>query len=511
MKKISLLLIAITLGLSSCSDYLEVENPNAIQSDKYFSSEIDVQKAVAGIYNAIRSNSCLGETSDLYSEERSDNAGRTDNQSAAGTPFQFTNFTLVPTNPEMKNHWNALYTVVSRANYVLSSIDDEAIRFTDEKNRAIYKSEALFLRALAYFHLVRKWGDVPMVTRFMTSYPDIEASTFRVEKGLVYQQIVEDLSEALKADLPQIQGAAGKGRTCKAAINGLLGQVYLTMGSVLTNDKPANFTKAKQYLEAAYGMRTFGQLSEVPYADVFDVTKKNSNPEIIFQIVYRQGDQNYYSNLAFRNQSIGETANSKRPSTGRGFFVNPDLVNDYETGDIRKDFSVKWADHSSAKAWFITKYRDASETAGVNGWGGNDYILMRYADIILMLAEVNERLGNTTEAISYLNQVRARAGLSDYATADANSSYHAKYPTLKLAILHERRAELAFENHRLFDLLRAFGENPQDFVNYFKSKNAADYGISDLKNVSTKDIYFPIPFDEHKLDPEKMYQNPGYN
>ncbi len=510
MKKICLIVIAVSLVFSSCDDYLEVENPNAITSDRFFSSEIDVQKAVAGIYNAIRSNSCLGETSDLYSEERSDNAGRTDNQSAAGTPFQFTNFSLVPTNPEMTSHWNALYTVVSRANYVLSNIDNPAIRFTDEKNRAIYKSEALFLRALAYFHLVRKWGDVPMVTEFMTSYDDIVASTFRVEKGLVYQQIADDLTSALNSDIPNIQPVAGKGRTSKAAINGLLGQVYLTMGSVLTDNKQANFTKAKQYLEAAYAMRSFGQLSEIPYEDVFDVTKKNTCPEIIFQIVYRQGDQNYYSNVAFRNQSIGETLNSKRTSTGRGFFVNSDLVNDYETGDIRKDFSVKWADHASAKAWFITKYRDASEAAGANGWGGNDFILMRYADIILMLAEVNERLGNTPEAIGYLDQVRTRAGLPGYLTSDADAEYHARHPTLKLAILHERRSELAFENHRLFDLLRAFGDNPQDFVNYFKSKNAADYGISDLNNVSTKDIYFPIPFDEHKLDPEKMYQNQGY-
>ncbi|UTA68256.1 MULTISPECIES: RagB/SusD family nutrient uptake outer membrane protein [Emticicia] len=508
MKKLSILLILVALVSSSCEDYLEIENPNAIASDKYFSSEIDVQKAVAGIYTAIRSNSALGETSDLYSEERSDNAGRTDNQSSAGTPFQFTNFTLVPTNPEMTGHWNALYTIVSRANYVLSNVDNTAIKFTDEKNRAIYKSEALFLRALAYFHLVRKWGDVPMVTKFMASYDEIVASTFRVEKGLVYAQIVDDLTKALNADLPNIQPASGKGRTCKAAINGLLGQVYLTMGSVLADNKTANFTKAKQYLEAAYAMRTFGQLSDIPYADVFDVNKKNTNPEIIFQIVYKQGDQNYASGIAYRNQSIGETINSKRPSTGRGFFVNPDLVNEYEAGDIRKDFSVKWADHASAKAWFVTKYRDVSEAAAANGWGGNDFILMRYADIVLMLAEVNERLGNNTEAISYLNQARKRAGLPDYAASDA--AYHAKYPTLKLAILHERRSELAFENHRLFDLLRAFGDNPQGFVNYLKSKNPADYGISDLKNVSTKDVYFPIPFDESKLDPVKMYQNPGY-
>ena len=74
--------------------------------------------------------------------------------------------------------------------------------------------------------------------------------------------------------------------------------------------------------------------------------------------------------------------------------------------------------------------------------------------------------------------------------------------------MHERRVELAFENHRLFDLLRTF--TAQEFVDYIKSKKQDDYGASQLSNVGTKDIYYPIPYDEWKLDPEKMYQNPNY-
>lgn len=510
MKKISMSFVVIALLISSCADYLDVPNPNAIPSDSYFASETDVNNAVSGIYNAIRSNNCIGETSDLFSEERSDNTGRLDNQSNAGEPFQFTNFSLLPSNTYLKAHWSALYVSVSRANYVLSYIDDPSIKFTTETNRAIYKSEALFLRALTYFHLVRKWGDVPMVTENLVSFDQIVDNTFRVAKDQVYAQIVTDLKEALNSDLPNLQGASGKGRTCKAAINGLLGQVYLTMAELSTNSSQEYFSNAKTYLEAAYAMRTFGQLSEIPYGDVFDVAKKNACPEIIFQIVYKQGDQNYSSGVAARNQSIGETINSLKPASGQGTYVNPDLVNDYEENDVRKDLSVKYADNAKAKAWFITKFRDASSTAGTNGYGGNDFILMRFADIILMLAEVNERLGNSTEAIGYLDQARKRAGLPDYATSNADPVYQSKYTTLRSAILHERRVELAFENHRLFDLLRAFGANPQAFVDYFKTKNQADYGISNLNNVTAKDIYFPIPFDEYKLDPEKMYQNDGY-
>src|SRR6478735_1071980 len=118
MKKITISFVVIALLFTACSDYLDVPNPNAIPSDSYFTSETDVSNAVAGIYNAIRSNNCLGETSDLFNEERSDNAGRLDNQSSAGEPFQFTNFSLLPSNTFLKSHWSALYVSVSRANYV---------------------------------------------------------------------------------------------------------------------------------------------------------------------------------------------------------------------------------------------------------------------------------------------------------------------------------------------------------------------------------------------------------
>jgi hypothetical protein len=93
-------------------------------------------------------------------------------------------------------------------------------------------------------------------------------------------------------------------------------------------------------------------------------------------------------------------------------------------------------------------------TAGANGYGGNDFPVMRYADVILKLAEVNLYRGNVAQAVQYLNLVRTRAKMPDYATSMNDPWYSAKYPTLKLALLHERPCELAFEHHRWFDLLR---------------------------------------------------------
>lgn len=103
---------------------------------------------------------------------------------------------------------------------------------------------------------------------------------------------------------------------------------------------------------------------------------------------------------------------------------------------------------------------------------------------------------------------RARAGMPGYNAMQGNPAYVAKYPTLKLAILHERRIEFAFEHHRWHDLVRFF--NPTELVAYIRAKDQADYNNSPLTNCTTKDYYFPIPQNEVKLDPVRMYQNPGY-
>jgi starch-binding outer membrane protein, SusD/RagB family len=496
------------LLLGSCSqDFLVENNPNAIPTADYYKSENDVLLGLNGVYQALRDNNGIAENSGLFSEERSDNTGRNDNQSNAGEPFQFNAFAILPSNSYLQTHWNALYQIITRANYVLAG--SETVTYAKPETKTQYQAEAKFIRALIYFNLVRKWGDVPLVTKPLTTPEEVMANTFREKKEKVYEQIVTDLNDVINSPLPDVQSAANKGRVSKVAANALLGQVYLTMATTLDQaNRNANLNQAKTYLTNAYNKRTFGLLKEIPYADVFDVAKKTTNPEAIFQIVYKQGDINYSSSIAANNQAQGETINSLKTTTGVGGNVTPDLVKDYEDGDVRKDFSIKFANAAVVKDYFITKFRDASSAAGTSGYGGNDWLLIRYADVILMLAEVNMYLGDEATAISFLDQVRDRAKLPLYDVAKTNPTYSAKYPTLKLAILHERRVELAFENQRWFDLLRFF--TPDELVTYFRSKNQADFGIAQLTNFGTKDYYYPIPFNEAKLNPSGMYQNPGY-
>jgi hypothetical protein len=499
---------ALSLSIVSCKkDFLEQTPPNAVELTSSFRSEADVLSAVNGIYQSLRSSNNIGENSGLWTDERSDDTGRNDNQSNAGEPFQFGDFSILPSNTYLKSHWVSLYNTISRANVVLANIDK--VTFADAAIKQQYIAEAKFLRAVMYFELVRTWGDVPLVTTTFSTIDELNANTFREKQGPVYALIVADLKDALNSNLPNLQTGAGIGRASKAAINAILGKAYLTMATNLDQaNRTSNLNDAKNYLLAAYNMRTFGALSSIPYTDVFDVTKKATCPELIWQIVNKQGDPTYSSFIAANNQAKGETINSLKPSSGSGGNVTPDLIKDYEAGDPRMAYSVKFANDPIVKDYFITKFRDASSAASNLGYGGNDWILIRYADVILMLAEVSNYMGDAAGAIQYLDMVRARAGVPLYAVASANPAYKAKYPDIKQAILHERRVELAFEHHRWFDLLRTF--TTEELVSYFKSKSQADFGIPKLANFTSKDRYFPIPFDEYKLDPVKMYQNPGY-
>ncbi len=504
--KILLSITTATLAFSGCKkDFLEQSNPNSVSVDGGFQSEADVASGVYGVYQALRSSNCIGEGAQLWTDDRADDVNTTDNQSNAGEPFQFTAFALVPSNSYLQSHWTALYVPISRANLVLSVINK--ISFAAEATKTQYIAEMKFIRALMYFNLVREFGAVPVVTERLTSTEQVTALTERQPREKVYAQIVADLKDVATSNLPVVQPAANKGRVSLQAANALLGQVYLTMASSLdAANAAANLDNAKTYLLACYNQRNFTNLSDIPFADVFDVAKKATNPEIIFGIAYKQGDPTYASSLAASNQAKGETINSLFPSQGAGGLLTNDLLKEFETGDVRTSYSIKLA--PATGKYFITKFRDASTAAGTLGYGGNDWILIRYADVMLNLAEVYLYQNDNVNAIKYLDAVRTRAGVPNYAVMQLNAAYTAKYPTLKLAILHERRIELAFEHHRWHDLVRFF--NPTELVNYFKGKSQADYDNSPLTNISTKDYYFPIPYNEVKLNPEKMYQNLGY-
>ena len=367
------------------------------------------------------------------------------------------------------------------SNIILDKID--GIPFENETDKQELKAEMYFLRALTYFHLVMQFGDVPVVTTELKTKEEIQEHTARDPKSLVYNQIIDDLTKVTESPLPDNQTGDGIGRVSKAAAYGLLGKVYLSKAADedFQSERENNLKAAKSSLETVWKMRPFGTLNEISYADVFDKDAQEKCTEIIFRVMYEGGNSSLASNYAYIFQPTSQTGlTSQKSGTGNNIPTD-DMMNAYEAGDLRKDVSCGTASGIN----YVKKYTDLDD---VNGYGDNDWIILRYADIALMLAEVKMQL-NETDAVTYLNMVRERAGLPDYSGSN-----------LRDAILHERRVEFAFEGQYWYDLLRLYTH--QELLSVMQKKNP---------NFSEKDFLLPIPYDEHKLDPERMYQNKGYN
>lgn len=468
------------LSFSSCSDFLEEYDPNKIPASTYYQTENDIRMAANGAYAALRGNGYY-KNMYLYTDVRSENTTLQDPGAGSGINYQFFNYTLSTDNSQVKTHWTDLYKCVTRSNIILDQID--GISFTDETDKQELKAEMYFLRALTYFHLVMQFGDVPVVTKELKTKEEIQEHTARDPKSEVYDLIISDLTKVTESPLPDNQTGEGIGRASKAAAYGLLGKVYLSKAADedFSSERDSNLELAKNSLETVWKMRPFGTLKEIRYSDVFDKDAQEKCQEIIFRVMYEGGNSSLASNYAYIFQPTSQTGlTSQKSGTGNNIPTD-DMMNAYESGDLRKDISCG----TSSGINYVKKYTDLDD---VNGYGDNDWIILRYADIALMLAEVKMHL-NESDAVDYLNMVRERAGLADYSGTN-----------LRDAILQERRVELAFEGQYWYDLLRLYTH--QELLNVMQAKNP---------NFSEKDFLLPIPYDEHKLDPERMYQNNGYN
>lgn len=465
---------------SACADFLEEYDPNKIPASTYYQTENDIIMAANGAYAALRGNGYY-KNMYLYTDVRSENTTLQDPGAGGGINYQFFNYTLSTDNSQVKTHWADLYKCVTRSNIILDQID--GITFANETDKQKLKGEMYFLRALTYFHLVMQFGDVPVVTKELKTKEEIQEHTARDPKEDVYSLIFSDLNNVIDSPLPDNQTNDGIGRASKAAAYGLLGKVYLSKAADedFVAERNDNLQQAKKCLETVWKMRPFGTLTEISYADVFDKDAQEKCSEIIFRVMYEGGNSSLASNYAYIFQPTSQTGlTSQKSGTGNNIPTD-DMMDAYENGDLRKSVSCG----TSSNVNYVKKYTDLDD---VNGYGDNDWIILRYADIAMMLAEVKMHL-NESDAVNYLNMVRERAGLPDYEGSD-----------LRDAILHERRVEFAFEGQYWYDLLRLYSH--QELLQVMRTKNA---------NFSEKDFLLPIPYDEHKLDPVRMYQNPGYN
>jgi hypothetical protein len=468
MKKIIYIIIFCNLFLIRCSgDFLDkapISNANEVE---FYKSQKDIETALWSAYNSLYTLYGPESLPSFYGELMSDNA-YSDN--AAGRIQDYEGFelhTMTIDNELVLNFWNNYYKAIYIVNNIIVSAEK-----LDFANRDALIGEAKFLRALYFFDMVRAWGDVPLVTT-----PLSVANSYaqgRTPKEQVYTQILNDLDFAA-AKLPVKTSQRFVGAASQEAANTLLGKVYLTMG-----DK----AKAAEAL-----LKVYGKFSLVPYADLWNLTKKNGASSI-FEIQYKGGVSNPYS---LYWAMFSPVDNRVVTAWGGGFNqITDDLWNAYETGDPRRDISIQdgyqTANNVHVDVKFPIKWRDTSApVAGLREASDNNFIILRYADVLLMLTEA-------TSDAKYMNEVRTRVGLPAYGTV----GYPAQYNTVALALEHEAQIEFACEFHRWFDLIRTGRA-----ITVIKNSN---------KNITITDdkLLLPIPFLVINQNPNVITQNEAY-
>ncbi|MBC6700191.1 RagB/SusD family nutrient uptake outer membrane protein [Hymenobacter puniceus] len=475
------------LGTTSCDkEFIDLNDPTRIPTTEGYNDSLSlvtgVSAAYAGlqdIYGKAGSNNGLF----VFAEVPSDNStsvisGQNINE------FDF--FTVTPTNARLQSQWTVTYRTIARCNVILTR--GAAVKLT-EATRNRLNAEVKFIRALAYFNAVRIWGDVPLVTSEIATIAD--AYTFgRTPTAQVYTQIEQDLLDA-EASLPVTQNAANLGRATKGAAQGLLGKVYLTQ---------------KKYNEAAVKLKQVidaGTYALQPtYANIFSLTNE-MNSEILFAVRYSKGGLGVGS--PFANYFAVTPALVGNVGTSDQFnIIHPDLVAAFTASgpaDTRAVASYGSTPVGGVNTFYTKKYAD-TPTASLDA--ENDWIVLRYADVLLMYAEALNEQNTPALAITQLNRVRTRAGVPALAATLSQAD-------VKLALERERRLELNMEGHRWFDLLRTDRAIPvmnAFFAQYNIRPNNGTTGTP--IQVQAYELLQALPIQEIQTNPI-LTQNPGYN
>lgn len=447
MKQIQIItLLVMGILISSCGeDYLDPAPVSNIGSNGFYKNEAEVEAAVINIYDGLQ---LAVQREWALTEMRSDNSKT---RSSEGEWAQFENLDVKSTNSTVANYWAMFYNVIFRSNSVLENLDAAGPSATQ------FEGEAKFTRALSYFNLVRLFGDVPLIDKVIT--PTDTDYFDRDSTADVYALIVSDLKTAI-SNLDN----SYKGRASKAAAQALLAKVYLTLGN--------NYGEAQSLCEAVMG----SGFSLVGFHDVF-YSERSS--EIIFAV-------EYVNDIAADSQDF--SLEFTQDGRVRGLnYATSELVLAFDEygGAIRTNESIIL---DGVNSYRCGKFLSNSTA---NQQNGNDWIVLRYADVLLMHVEAimaGADVTSSSTAVASFKKVRDRAGLPTGSSIT------------KEDLLNERRVELAFENHRWFDLIR-FGA-ADSVLGTFATANGIVFTASDL--------LLPIPEREIGVSFGKLTQNPGY-
>lgn len=463
MKKILVLASLATLLMTSCGDsFFDLEPASSVTIDKVYKTASDYNVAVIGCYAKLQSQV------NFYTEcceYRSDNLSLGAPTAGTQDRYDIDHFTEKPSNGILSSYWANFNNNVYRCNLLLDQID--GANFAENLKKQ-YKGEAMFIRALNYFNMYRIWGGVPATKHVVSAAEALKVARYSDEQ--MFDLIAGDLKEIVDNNyLPETYSSADMGRATSGAAKALLGKVYLTFHK---------WTEAKDILSQLIGKY---QLVS-PIAQVFNVDNKNNN-EIIFAVHFNkeiEGEgHSYWYNLTNASDDTNQTSS---------------LLNTFPTGDARKDLITYVQVEKNVR--LMNKFYDTKSPTFKTV--GNDQILLRYADVLLMYTEaLNEIQYDASEgslALKYLNAVRQRAGISNLTAKQLPTQ-----EKFRKGILVERQREFPYEGQRWFDLVR------MGFAKSVMAENGVE--IKDYQ------LLFPIPQQEIEKVGDKsiLWQNPGYD
>jgi len=477
----------------SCEKTLTEDPQSIIAPDAFFTTVDQCRQATNGVYShlpGIFNQSGFWSTTMAGTDLFMNQGG-----SATIEAIQDYNFSSAT---EANSHvvWKTCYAAIKDANFALSRISGSAI---DEQSKKQFLGEIKFLRAMYYYLLTNTFGDVPLwLEELKIEEISILART-PVEE--VRSQMILDLQEAA-ADLPQSYDQANTGRVTKGAALTLLAKVYLFKKDWQNAYETANLVKESGYILLP------------KYADLYDpYNKSKNNKESIFEIQYLRSaetNQNFVINSyytyffptgdatggTYAGVNFGTTILQSYPQ----FYPTEYLINLFEEQDGRREVTLAWGFNGKEfnrgskgnRPWFGPKFWDltANRTASEK-----NFYFLRYADVIMIIAEAANELGNNGQAITHLNMIKNRAGLPQVSGLNQGQ--------LRDLIMEERAREFVGEFQRKWDLSR-WDKLTQAMKN-IEADNA-----DGAKNVKAHHVLFPIPYDEIVKN-GNLTQNTGYN
>ena len=489
----------------SCNSFIDELEPIAQDSDNYFNSEEDYDKALIGAYDMLQSTylnilSIVGASDDIV---------------LGGDPFTYDQPTLqridkmihTPAdNNQLRDIWRFMYAAMGRANYILEYKDK-----TDFDGKDEVLAQAYFLRAYFAFELAKFFGDIPLSVEERDGVLRIKNKRIRIGEQYdvnrvgsidkVYALIEEDLKEAIALGLPTFTTDASlKYKITETAAQALLGKVYLYHGTFDDSKFSAALTQLNSVINSGF--------YSLPSTNVFLKSGENG-PGSVFEVQYTSVEGAGWGCIQCSEGNYLPQNNAPRDYTGPvykfgwGFSLpTQQLYDAYADGDQRRDITIlepaltAYSPSRENTGYFSKKYlptqdNEATRTGSDPLNYDNNYRSIRYSDVLLMAAEAAAQSGGAN-SISYLNQVRNRAF--------GNNSHDYPYngeSDLVVAIANERRLEFAGEGHRFFDLVRT-GKAKIAFDSY-NSTRPNPTSETEINFTENKNEVFPIPLVELEL------------